>query len=266
MSAKRSIIFLDIDGTLISEDGRRYLPDSAREAIARARKAGHLVFINTGRVIINVDAFIREVGFDGFVCGCGTYITFHDEVLLKHELPKKLCVRIAENNHRCNVFSLYEAWDLNSADGRIKADSYAAELIEYFKQNGRPFLYDVTDPIFHFDKFTAWYNEDSDTRGFKKGIAEDFVFIDRGPGFCEIIPRGFSKATGIEFLLKELGIPWEQSYAFGDSNNDLAMLSYVKNSVVMAAAGDNLKNMASFVTKDVYDDGLYYAFLKLGLI
>ena len=34
--ADRSILFFDIDGTLIAEDVSRYLPDSAREAIKKA--------------------------------------------------------------------------------------------------------------------------------------------------------------------------------------------------------------------------------------
>ena len=35
-STDRKILFFDIDGTLITEDGRRYFPDSARHALAQA--------------------------------------------------------------------------------------------------------------------------------------------------------------------------------------------------------------------------------------
>ena len=41
-STDRKILFFDIDGTLITEDGRRYFPDSARRALAQARANGHL--------------------------------------------------------------------------------------------------------------------------------------------------------------------------------------------------------------------------------
>ena len=66
-STDRKILFFDIDGTLITEDGRRYFPDSARHALAQARANGHLVFINTGRVYCNVTDEIKNAGFDGFV-------------------------------------------------------------------------------------------------------------------------------------------------------------------------------------------------------
>ena len=66
------LLFFDIDGTLITDDERRHFPDSAKEAIKQARKNGHKVFINTGRVYVNVDDKILEPGFDGVVSGCGT--------------------------------------------------------------------------------------------------------------------------------------------------------------------------------------------------
>lgn len=61
-STDRKILFFDIDGTLITEDGRRYFPDSARRALAQARANGHLVFINTGRVYCNVTDEIKDAG------------------------------------------------------------------------------------------------------------------------------------------------------------------------------------------------------------
>ncbi len=47
MTGKRKALFFDIDGTLFSEINRN-VPESAKQAIERAREAGHLVFINSG--------------------------------------------------------------------------------------------------------------------------------------------------------------------------------------------------------------------------
>ena len=52
-STDRKILFFDIDGTLITEDGRRYFPDSARHALAQARANGHLVFIDRKSTRLN---------------------------------------------------------------------------------------------------------------------------------------------------------------------------------------------------------------------
>ena len=70
---KKKIAFFDIDGTLTSEvDGS--VPESAKEAIRTARANGHLMYLNTGRCMQNVESRFLEVGFDGVVAGCGTNI------------------------------------------------------------------------------------------------------------------------------------------------------------------------------------------------
>ena len=67
----RKLVFFDIDGTLI--DGPTHqIPQSAVEAIRKLRENGHLAFINTGRTLVSIEPRIREIGFDGLVCGCGT--------------------------------------------------------------------------------------------------------------------------------------------------------------------------------------------------
>ena len=83
---KRAVLFFDIDGTLLSEQ-TGMIPDSALAALDAAREAGHLLFINTGRTICSVPAEIRRYPFDGYLCGCGTYLTYHDEVLFSRSLP-----------------------------------------------------------------------------------------------------------------------------------------------------------------------------------
>ena len=50
---KKAALFFDIDGTLI-DDRTNELPESAAEAVKRARAAGHLIFINTGRTVCSI--------------------------------------------------------------------------------------------------------------------------------------------------------------------------------------------------------------------
>ena len=56
---KRAVLFFDIDGTLLSEVTKK-IPDSAAESVRRAKKAGHMLFINTGRTICSIPAEIRR--------------------------------------------------------------------------------------------------------------------------------------------------------------------------------------------------------------
>lgn len=54
--------------------------------------------------------------------------------------------------------------------------------------------------------------------------------------------------------------------AFGDSYNDLEIVSEAGTGVAMGNAIEELKNAADFVTDDVGKDGVYNACVKLGLI
>lgn len=85
-------MFFDIDGTLVDDDGS--IPASTIQAIASAQKAGHLTFINTGRTWGNVDPELRAIGFDGFICGCGTEIIYRNQVLFHQQVKPELCASI----------------------------------------------------------------------------------------------------------------------------------------------------------------------------
>ena len=81
--------FFDIDGTVLSEITKE-VPVSAINAMKAAQQAGHLLFINTGRTICSIPPEIRRLKFDGYLCGCGTYLTYQDEVLFQVQSKKSV--------------------------------------------------------------------------------------------------------------------------------------------------------------------------------
>lgn len=259
------ILFFDIDGTLITDDGNRTFPESAKLAIREARENGHLTFINTGRTFENVDDFIRAAGFDGYVCGCGTYIVVDDKELYHHELTRSRCLEIAKLARECKVQGIFEHAEKTCYDKEAMSGE-ADYLIDYFRDEGRTLIDDILDEAFVFDKFTAWYKTgvtDMDT--FKAGLP-DFDFIDREDNFFEVVPKGFSKATGIRYLLEHYRIPIENAYVFGDSNNDLEMLQYVPNSIAMGVCTPEVKAIAAYRTARVEEDGILKAMQHYGII
>ncbi len=56
------------------------------------------------------------------------------------------------------------------------------------------------------------------------------------PGFMNVVPVGYSKATGIDIICRHLGIDLDEVVVFGDADNDLEMLTAVPNSVAVANA------------------------------
>jgi hydroxymethylpyrimidine pyrophosphatase-like HAD family hydrolase len=67
-------------------------------------------------------------------------------------------------------------------------------------------------------------------------------------------------------LLDFLHIDKSCSYAFGDSENDLPMLSYAGHGIAMGSSPDSVKQAAEFVTGDIHTDGIYNALRKLKFI
>lgn len=59
---------------------------------------------------------------------------------------------------------------------------------------------------------------------------------------CDVLPKGMSKAVGIEILLEYLGETRQNAVAFGDGLNDVEMLKFVGTGVAMGNAVDELKN------------------------
>ena len=79
----RKALFFDIDGTLLT-DGTKMLPKSEEEAVKKAREAGHMVFINTGRSRILMQELEGRIEVDGYLCGCGTLIEVQGRKLMHH--------------------------------------------------------------------------------------------------------------------------------------------------------------------------------------
>ena len=94
----------------------------------------------------------------------------------------------------------------------------------------------------------------------------DTVFaVFNHPTYAEVGLKGYSKATGMEFLRLRYGVDNDHIIAMGDSDNDKEMLSAAGIAVAMGNALQSIKEMADFVTTDCKDGGVGYAIEKLVL-
>lgn len=261
----KSVIFFDIDGTIISEDGLMTIPESTKYAIAETRKNGNFTFINTGRTRFNINNKVYSLGFDGIICGCGTYIEYANKVLLHNELSHEFCTETAEMLRKCGVTPVYESRYRYFFDDKLPKIKELNYFLESFVEEGISIDGRVEDDNFVFDKFVAWKNDNCDINKFYREISKNFEIIDRGNNFFENVPLGFSKATAIDIILEYLNIPIENSYAIGDSPNDLPMLRAVPNSIAMGGA-EIIYPYVSYITTSLSDNGIYNALKHFDLI
>lgn len=248
------ILFFDIDGTLTDEK-TGLIPESAKRAIKEAQNNGHLCFVNTGRPISTVPKPILDLGLDGYVCGCGSYIEYQGTTLLESHLEKELCLEIVQMLQKTHMSGVLEGTDGVYFDAHEMNKTILAIKDRYTKDG-----FDTTktwiDDDLSFDKATCWINENSDFQTFHDFMTHHFEGICRGEDFYEYIQKEYSKATGIQFLLDYFHLELKDAYAFGDSTNDLSMLEYVTNSTAMGCACQEVKNAVAYTTTDVIDDGI----------
>lgn len=258
------LIFFDIDGTLIG-DWNHIMPESAVRAVAAARKNGHVCAVNTGRTKKLVEPDMEKLtGFDAFLMGCGTMITLHDKVLTHRTFSRQESEEIIEALHRHGIDAVLEGSENNYHDSldEIRTKTFR-DFVKRFAGEGYG---SFRDAVGNFDKFYAYVDDVSRMKAFEKEFMDRLDFVDRKQGFFEIMPRGSSKASAMEFLAGELGIPMEETAALGDSSNDIPMLRCAHIGIAMGNATDDVKVEADYVTTSLEEDGVWNALKWLGAI
>ena len=86
------------------------------------------------------------------------------------------------------------------------------------------------------------------------------------PSFTDVVPAGSSKRIGIDKVIEYFGISLNETMAFGDGGNDIAMLKHAGIGIALGNADDEVKNSADYVTTSVDDDGVVNALKHFGLM
>ncbi len=263
----QKIVFFDVDGTIVTdvaEGEGKYIPESCKAAIKKAREKGNLCFINSGRPYGNVEKYILEIGFDGVVSGCGTNIHIGDEDIFHVSVKADIATLCYDLCQRYNVTAFFEGRDRTYYIENGYKVEWLDEFAEEIAKQGSLVIKEK-DENFTFDKFCAFHEENNDMTEFVEALKEHFSVIVRDETFLEIVPKGYSKGLAIKKVCEYYNLPIEQSYAIGDSVNDLDMFKATPNSIAMGN-GKAIHEYASFVTRDITDDGIEFALKHFEII
>lgn len=278
---KRKIVFLDVDGTLIDYEAK--CPDSAKEAVRKAREAGHKVYICTG--CSKAEILQRDLpALDGMIGGNGAYVEDDGQVVMHQGLTAQQtrdivdwCRKrglglylesnagmfcddnmIVQGPEAMVKYTMGKGADLSQA--KDSSSQFLSQMIHLpYEDMGRD---DVNKISFilsayqdHLDSATRFPDLIANTWG---GKGEHALYGDLGP-------EGITKKHAIEVLLTHLGADTADTISFGDAKIDLSMFELCAYNVAMGNGGPEIKAAADLVTADVNDDGLYKAFESLGL-
>ena len=273
---KTKYVFLDIDGTLV--DGNGIIPESAADAIIKARENGHKILICSGRSRCEMHDNIMSVPLDGIVGSAGAYVEIDGKVVFHRPMTPEMNKRLFEyfEPKKMSIF-IETNYELLVNDIGL---AYVNEHIEWCKAHNEPYdkeLFDLAEPLAdtpHPEQLginkMLFVTNDYTLDQVKADMSDEFTVVDSGirlPGNSgELSELGMNKGVGIDFVLKYFGADVTDTIGIGDGENDMEMLKACGVGIAMGNANPILREIADYVTTDVYDDGLKNAFIHYGLI
>lgn len=265
MTDKQMVVFFDIDGTLLPH-GAEEIPADALASIREAQARGHLCLINTGRSLGHIEPYLKNVGLDGIVCGCGSMALVRGEVLWQHPaLDPDAARQVIENARACGVTVIYEGYEAIGFDTyAIPPEKMGRDAYIFWDARGRRLEMIGKNDSFPILKFLVDKSRGGDVDRFR-ALTPEFHFVNFDPRWEECSPHGYDKGKALVRVMEHLGLPLEQSIAVGDNTNDLPMLDVCPNSVAMGN-GSAKDYPVSFITRRCDDGGIAHMLQHFGLV
>ena len=253
-------VFLDFDGTVFSHCSVS-IPASTYEAVRLLRNNGIKVFLCTGRAPAEFKDFdLSEFILDGRILSNGQIIFDENDAII-FEKP-------IEGQLKDTIIDLFQ---------EKRFPMYMVTKDDIYLNDINPTVLEVQDavssgipPIKEYAgeevyMASAFFNkqEDIDCIYELQDLAEITWWH---AGAVDIVPKGISKAQGIDEVISRFDIDLSETLAIGDGENDVEMLKHCGIGVAMGNAWPSTKKAADYVTDDIDENGLYNALKHFELI
>lgn len=254
------LVALDLDGTTIHDDSS--ISDAVIEQIRRVDADGHQVVLATGRSAATTIPVLGRLGINPrfLVCSNGA-ITLHRD-------PAE-----PSGYRRASVEAFDPACVLRTLRAHLEDARFAVEDEHGGYRHTDPF----PDATIGLDSEHVRFDELLDRPATRVVVMcpdhdmEDFLAVVERVGlrrvswavgwtaWLDISADGVNKATAIERVRRELGIPRDRVMAVGDGRNDIDLLGWAAESgrgVAMGQAPAEVIEAAGELTGTVHEDGL----------
>ncbi len=261
------LVALDIDGTTMHEDGT--ISERVLDQVRRLDAAGHEIMLATGRSAATTLPVLDrlEIAPRYVVCSNGA-ITLHRD-------PD------SPTGYRREWVETFDPTDvLLSIKSHLTTARYAVEDEHGYYRYTEPFPdatigldsehVDFDDLLRHAATRVVVISPDHDMDDFLRVV--DRMGLNRvsyaigWTAWLDIAPDGVNKATAMERVRAEMGIPRDRVMAVGDGRNDIELLQWAAvhgRGVAMGQAPDEVIAAAGETTGAVQDDGLAFALSSL---
>ena len=258
------LIALDLDGTLYNS--RKEITPVTRAALRKIAATGVKLVLASGRPAPGLQ---EAAGLLGFARHGGGLISYNggqvqdylsERVVYKNAIDRQIARQLVAHLANYSVTPIVE-------DGeRIYTDNPAGFQIQHESVNNRMPVERVVNVVqaIDFDPVKVLIAAPAErlqplVEAIKQPFAEQLDFVLSAPCYLEATAKGVSKATALARLCQEWGIAPHEIMAFGDAENDKAMLEYAGLGVAMGNATESVKAIARMITASNDADGIAQA-------
>lgn len=269
----KKIIFIDVDGTLVS--GQNKISDQNIQAICKARQNGHKIYLCTGRAKCSIQVLLQQVDFDGFICSSGGYIENHGVCIYSSYIEDSLVQKAINTLNTNQIDYALETTNASYMTPNL-AKTFLGDTSTWEPQNIDAAVQEIYETYNGIDiheyenvavhKMCYHCYSLENIQNIKQELQEDFHFIEHGIHDGEIMLSNINKAFAMQKILEDEKAPWQDSVAIGDSMNDYEMLEYASCAIAVGNAKQALKDIATLIVKDVKEDAIEDAFQQLKII
>jgi Cof subfamily protein (haloacid dehalogenase superfamily) len=258
------LVALDIDGTVlkwIEGAGATHeeVSPAVKAAVQRALDAGAHVVLASGRSPHGMTRVADLLDLHGgerdrlwVVASNGAVVFRYPPLEVVHEetFDARPAVEAILERHPDALVAVEErgvGYRVNAhfPEGELTGDMIVTELDELLAQDVSRVI--IRDPESTADDFVALV-EDLGLHGTN--------YVVGWTAWLDLAPVGVSKASGLEYVARRLGLTGEDALAVGDGRNDVEMFEWARRGVAMGQAIEVVIEAADAVTGSVYDDGL----------
>jgi Cof subfamily protein (haloacid dehalogenase superfamily) len=250
------LIALDIDGTIRGDD--HPISSRTRRAIERVAQAGAAVTLATGRMFQSALASAAELNLTSpIVSYQGAHIAdpTTGEVLWHRPLTPDMATAALD------ALATWQGEVLAYYGGQVYVDRLTP-WVEGYGQRNRGAVNVVADlHELAGEGLTRLVvvGDEGDIKKLDRSLNASLgsrLHITRSlPHFCEILHRNGGKHNALAWLCRHLGIPRDQTVAFGNGYNDIHMLEWVGLAVAVAGAVPEVLDVAHRVAPPMEEDG-----------
>ena len=252
------LVVTDLDGTLLDEN--RLVSDGSRLAVKKARELGVNVAIATGRPyggcigVLKEIGLLEDAGYSIFNTGSSIQRNCDGQAAVSVHLDMSDLKKLQDftKGYKANVAG-YSAQKIYCNE-----NIFYESLIHDSRLLDMP-IYTILKDDLKFGRINIMGKEEDIAKilsEMPQDFKENYYIVQNETFSVEFLHRDAGKANALLRLCKYLGVDINtEVLVLGDGMNDLEMLKIAENSVAMANAKDEVKEVCKYTTVSNKEEG-----------